>query len=239
VPELLRLERVEVSYGAIKAVRDLSLVVDEGEIVALLGPNGAGKSSTLAGIAGLAKVSRGQVLFDGRDIRKLAAERRVDRGIALSPEGRRIFASLTVEENLRMGGKTRRRSDRYNEVFEELLGLFPILRSRLSASAAGLSGGEQQQLALARALMSPPRLLLLDEPSLGLAPLVVNQVFAAIGKLRESGVTILLVEQHVDRALGIADRAYVLVSGSLELQGPARTIRKQADLELAYLGTGA
>jgi branched-chain amino acid transport system ATP-binding protein len=237
--ELLRLEHLEVSYGAIKAVRDLSLTVDEGEIVALLGPNGAGKSSTLGGIAGLERVTAGRIVLNGEDIRNLSPERRVERGIALAPEGRRIFTSLTVEENLRLGGKTRRGHDRYDEVLEGLLELFPVLRSRYASLASGLSGGEQQQLALARALMSQPRLLLLDEPSLGLGPRIVEQVFDVIGQLRGRGVTVLLVEQQVDRALGLADRAYVLVSGSLQLQGSAREVREKGDLALAYLGSAA
>jgi branched-chain amino acid transport system ATP-binding protein len=236
---MLEVERLGVRYGQIQAVRDLSLRVEKGEIVALLGANGAGKTTTLAAAMGLVAPSGGRVVFEGREITGLAPEAIVKRGMTLTPEGRRVFARLTVEDNLRLGAGGRLSRADYTAERDRALTLFPILRERLHAPAGTLSGGEQQQLAFARSLMSRPRLLLLDEPSLGLAPGVVGLVFATISTMRADGVTILLVEQNVHRALEIADRAYVLGTGRVVLQGDAATLRASSGVERAYLGIGS
>ncbi len=234
---LLELRDMTVAYGAIVGVRGLSLRVQEGEIVALLGANGAGKSSTLRGISGLAIPKSGEVLLAGERITGLSAEQRVTRGLSLTPEGRRVFPSLTVGDNLRMGGATRSR-DEAAATLERALAWFPVLRSRYGQRAGSLSGGEQQQLAIARSLMSSPRLLLLDEPSLGLAPQVVDLIFDIVVQLRTEGLTVLIVEQNVDRTLELADRAYVLGSGALQLEGTAAELRASSGVERAYLGIG-
>ena len=234
---LLELQGINVHYGAIEAVHDLDLSVDEGEIVALLGVNGAGKSSTLNAIVGLVPVSGGHLLLDGRDIAGMPTEAIVKAGITMVPEGRRVFRNLSVNENLRLGAATRDRSE-FSDQFDELAELFPIIRERRDTLAGFLSGGEQQQVAIARALFSQPRLLLLDEPSLGLAPTVVATVFDTIESLNKRGVTILLVEQNVERALAIADRCYVLASGRLDTAGRAADMNAQ-EIENAYLGIGA
>jgi branched-chain amino acid transport system ATP-binding protein len=217
------------------AVRGISLTVGEGEIVALLGANGAGKTTTLACIAGLHHARSGRIRFDGREISRLSPERVLRRGISLTPEGRRLFTTLTVEENLLLGGAARGRRDRTE--YGELLELFPILRERLDMPAASLSGGEQQQLAIARSLMSRPRLLLLDEPTLGLAPRLVRLVFDLIGRLRdEHGLSVLLVEQNVHQALELCDRAYVMRTGQLEAAGTPDELRRSRDVQAAYMG---
>ncbi len=231
---LLELDGLGVKYGPIEAVKDFSLEVGAGEIVTLLGSNGAGKSSTLNAIVGLAPKSGGRVLFDGQDITSDQTDRIVKKGITLVPEGRRVFSDLTVEENLRLGGATRTRQD-FAAMLPEIFDLFPVLNSRYSALAGLLSGGEQQQLAIGRALFSHPKVLLLDEPSLGLAPIVVASVFDIVERLRDRGVTILLVEQNVERALAIADRGYVLASGRLEMSGGSEDL-SAAEIEEAYLG---
>ncbi len=234
---ILEVDGLSVSYGAVQAVTGLSLQVREGEIVTLLGANGAGKSSTLKAIVGLAPRSKGRVAFEGRDITALATELIVRRGIALVPEGRKLFGNMTVRENLRLGASALGAA-----AFEQDLGLyldlFPIIARRGGEQAGLLSGGEQQQVAIARALLSRPRLLLMDEPSLGLAPIVVGRVFEIIAELRRRGVTILLVEQNVDRALKAADRGYVLASGALDLSGSAAELAA-SDIEKAYLGIGS
>jgi branched-chain amino acid transport system ATP-binding protein len=232
---MLSLSRVTVRYGNIVGVRDLDLTVNAGEVVALLGPNGAGKSSTLNTIVGFVRNAAGEVTFEGQNIGALPVEQRVKLGLTLSPEGRRVFTSLTIAENLRMGARTRRPYPQETE--ERLLDMFPILSARYRESAGHLSGGEQQQLAIARALMSEPRLLLLDEPSLGLAPIFVDVVFSVLRRLRDEGMTILLVEQTVTRALELADRAYVLASGSVVQHGNADDLREAPELTAAYLGT--
>jgi branched-chain amino acid transport system ATP-binding protein len=217
------------------AVRGLSLHVGERELVALLGAKGAGKTTTLACIAGLHRARTGTIRLAGEDVSRLAPERIVRRGVALTPEGRRLFASLTVAENLELGAAPSRvgREERR----ERLLELFPILRARLRTAAGSLSGGEQQQLAIARSLMSSPRLLLLDEPTLGLAPKLVSAVFALIEWLRdEEGLSVLLVEQNVHGALELCDRAYVLRTGTLEAQGTPHELRASTSIEQAYLG---
>jgi branched-chain amino acid transport system ATP-binding protein len=233
---LLSLTDLSVSYGSVRAVRGLNLRVEEGEIVTLLGANGSGKSSTLNAILGLVP-SSGDVAFDGRQVGSLPTEDRVGLGLTLTPEGRHVFPGLTVHENLVLGGYAGRRNGRErsrSEIFE----LFPVLEQRLSQLAGTLSGGEQQQLAIARSLMSSPRLLLLDEPSLGLAPKIVDLIFGLIVELNHRGVTVLLVEQNVGHALRIASRGYVLSSGSLVLEGDAEQLRGSSGLERAYLGIG-
>ncbi len=222
-------------YGPVLAVRDVSLRVAEGEIVALLGANGAGKTTTLASIAGLHHARSGRIRFDGRDVSRLSPERVLRRGISLTPEGRRLFSTLTVEENLRLGGAARGRGARRD--YGELLELFPILRQRLHLPAASLSGGEQQQLAIARSLMSKPRLLLLDEPTLGLAPRLVRLVFDLIGRLRDDqGLSVLLVEQNVHQALELCDRAYVMRTGRIEAEGTPDELRRSPEVQSAYMG---
>jgi branched-chain amino acid transport system ATP-binding protein len=231
---LLELRGVTVRYGQILAVRELSLSVAAGEVVTLLGANGAGKSSTLSAIVGLAPVAGGSVMLAGEDITSNPPEAVVRRGVALVPEGRRIFANLTVAENLRLGAAAYSRSE-YEETLPEVLDLFPVVKQRLGTRAGLFSGGEQQQLAIARALMARPRLVLLDEPSLGLAPIMVAAVFDLIARLHERSVTILLVEQNAERALDVADRAYVLNTGRLEISGDAAELAADS-IEEAYLG---
>ncbi len=231
---LLDVRRLTARYGPILAVREAILVVDEGEIVALLGANGAGKTTTLAAISGIVARS-GEIHLDGEEISRLRPEQIVRRGVSLTPEGRRIFNGLTVAENLALGGAARK--DVANEQRKRLLELFPVLAQRLHAPARTLSGGEQQQLAIARSLMSRPRLLLLDEPTLGLAPKLVRLVFDLIGRLRlEQGVTVLLVEQNVHRALDLCDRAYVMRTGRIEVEGTPDELRRTTRIEEAYLG---
>ncbi len=232
---LLDVDDLTARYGPVLAVRDVSLRVAEGEIVALLGANGAGKTTTLASIAGLHHARSGRIRFDGRDVSRLSPERVLRRGISLTPEGRRLFSTLTVEENLRLGGAARGRGARRD--YGELLELFPILRQRLHMPAASLSGGEQQQLAIARSLMSKPRLLLLDEPTLGLAPRLVRLVFDLIGRLRDDqGLSVLLVEQNVHQALELCDRAYVMRTGRIEAEGTPDELRRSPEVQSAYMG---
>ena len=233
---LLRLDKVTSGYGPIVAVRDLSLEVYAGEVVALLGANGAGKSTTLLTIAGLVRASSGSVQFDGADIGHLRPEDIVRRGMALTPEGRRVFAHLTVTQNLRLGAALRRDKAEVAQTMEEVFELFPILRERSRQLAGTLSGGEQQMLALARSLMSRPKMMLLDEPSLGLAPRVVGQIFRLLQQLPGRGVTVLLVEQNVRLALDVASRGYVLATGVIQLAGSAQALRSAVDLKEVYLG---
>ena len=233
---LLSIEGLTVSYGAVEAVRGIDLMVKRGEIVALLGANGAGKSSTLNALVGLAPRKARRLAFDGTDILGLPPEFIVRRGMTLVPEGRRVFSSLTVEENLMLGGAKHTGRGNPAAVKAEMLRLFPILAERLHQKAGSLSGGEQQMLAIGRALMSSPDLLLLDEPSLGLAPQVVDRIFELIGTLRDRGLTILLVEQNVAQSLEIADRGYVLANGQIQLQGSAAELRASPEIQDAYLG---
>lgn len=235
--DLLTVEGLTVGYGPIQAVRSVDLEVAEGEIVALLGANGAGKSSTLNAIAGLVP-ARGRIVFRGREIGHLPTEAIVRQGLSLVPEGRHVFPSLTVGENLKLGGAaTRRMASRTLQAL--LFKLFPILQERQGQLAGSLSGGEQQQLAIARALMSRPELLLLDEPSLGLAPQIVEAIFALIERLRKDGLTVLLVEQNVAMALEIADRGYVMAQGTIAMAGPTHELRHAEAIERAYLGAAA
>ena len=233
---LLRLDKLTSGYGPIIAVRDLSLEVFPGEVVTLLGANGAGKSTTLMTVAGLVRGSSGSVEFDGEDIGHLKPEDIVRRGVTLAPEGRRIFAHLSVTDNLRLGAAVCKDKALVAQTKEEMFDLFPILRERSRQLAGTLSGGEQQMLALARSLMSRPKMMLLDEPSLGLAPRVVAQIFQLLRQFPSRGVTVLLVEQNVRLALDVASRGYVLANGVIQLAGTAEELRSAVDLEKVYLG---
>jgi len=233
---VLSIKDVHVRYGAIIALRGVSVDVEQGELVALLGVNGAGKSTLLASIAGVLRPWQGSITFREQSILGKNPEQITKLGISLVPEGRDIFPSLTVEENLRLGAFTRRDPQEYRHDLQEIFELFPVLGQRLPQPGGTLSGGEQQQLAIARALMSHPQLLMLDEPSLGLAPALVDQIFELINRLHQRGVTILLVEQNVDRSLEIVDRAYVLNTGLIEMAGSRDELRTHADIEGIYLG---
>ncbi|HLO35650.1 MAG TPA: ABC transporter ATP-binding protein [Candidatus Deferrimicrobium sp.] len=235
---MLELADVHVRYGNIRALQGVSLRVDQGELVALIGSNGAGKTTTLRAISGLLRPTQGTITFEGADIANAATDRIVGLGISHCPEGRRIFGSLTVAENLRLGAVSRSDAAAVAADLEAVFQLFPLLKERLRQAGGTLSGGEQQMLAIGRALMSRPRLLLLDEPSLGLAPLIVEHVFATIAELKRQGRTILLVEQNVHQALDIADRAYVLETGRTTLEGPAGVLRHDPKVEQSYLGVG-
>ena len=236
---LLKLEHLEVNYGAVRALKNVSLEVREGEVVALLGANGAGKSTTLKAISALIKAKAGSISYAGQNISKLNPTQIVALGISHSPEGRRVFPGMTVLENLRLGASQRSDKENINSDFEKMFSMFPILQSRKSQTAGTLSGGEQQMLALARALMNRPKMLLLDEPSLGLAPLVIRQIFSTLKDLKTQGTTILLVEQNVNLALELADRAYVLRTGEIVLEGAASDLRaNQEKVAQAYLGGG-
>ena len=232
---LLQVENVNVYYGSIHAIKNISLQVNEGEIVTLIGANGAGKSTTLNTIAGLLKPKTGSVTFDGHVISGMSANKIVPLGMALCPEGRRIFQHMTVRENLEMGGYSRPKSETETSI-EEVFERFPRLKERRKQIAGTLSGGEQQMLAMARALMSHPKLMMLDEPSMGLAPIIVDQVFGIIKELHKSGTTILLVEQNARKALQIADRAYVLETGAITLSGTGAELASSDAVKKAYLG---
>jgi branched-chain amino acid transport system ATP-binding protein len=233
---LLELTDLSVRYGAIRAVNNLHLRVEQGELVALVGSNGAGKSTTLSAIAGVHKPASGTIVFDGKPIHTRRSADIARQGIALVPEDRGIFPSLTIEENLRLGAYLLKDKKAVEEELERAFGRFPILKERASQGAGTLSGGEQQQLAIARALISRPRLLMLDEPSLGLSPTLVDRMFEIIQQLHAEGVTILLVEQNVTRALDIADRAYLLTTGDLTASGTPQEIKESIDIAAAYLG---
>ncbi len=233
---MLELNNIHARYGAITALRGVSISVSQGELVALLGVNGAGKSTTLAAIAGVLRPWQGNILFEGSSIVGRSPEQIARLGISLVPEGRDIFPSLTVEENLRLGAFTRSEKTEYSRNLGEVFELFPVLKERMQQPGGTLSGGEQQQLAIARALMSSPRLLMLDEPSLGLAPALVDQIFELIARLHQRGVTILLVEQNVERSLQIVDRAYLMNTGLIENQGTPEQLRTHADIEGMYMG---
>ncbi|HNU11332.1 MAG TPA: ABC transporter ATP-binding protein [Rubrivivax sp.] len=232
---MLQLEQVSTHYGAICAVNGVSLHVDEGEIVTLIGSNGAGKTSLLMTVCGNPRASGGTIRFNGEDITRQPTHLIMQKGIAVSPEGRRVFPALTVTENLKMGGFFLDRAQ-VDAGIEHVYGLFPRLRERAAQRAGTLSGGEQQMLAIGRALMSKPRLLLLDEPTLGLAPIIIGQIFEIIQAIRAGGVTVFLVEQNANRALQVADRGYVLETGSVVLQDSGANLLKNDEVRKAYLG---
>ncbi|MFN8520037.1 MAG: ABC transporter ATP-binding protein [Chloroflexota bacterium] len=232
---LLAVEGLGVAYGSIRAIQDATLQVEAGELVAIIGSNGAGKSTLLKTVSGLLRPRAGAIRFDGQDIAGASTDRIVALGISHCPEGRRVFGRLSVRQNLVLGG-IGRPAEAAGRDIERMADLFPRLRERFGQAAGTLSGGEQQMLAIARALMSAPRLLLLDEPSLGLAPLMVEQVFRIIDDLRAQGLTMLLVEQNVHHALDSADRAYVMETGRVTLEGPAAELRHDPRIERSYLG---
>ena len=236
---LLALDRLAVAYGGIQAVKGIDVVVGAGELVCLIGANGAGKTTTLKGICGLLPVKSGTIRYAGEDITGRRSFTLVRRGLALVPEGRGMFGALTIEENLAMGAYARSDRDGIRQDTERVFALFPRLRERRRQTAGTLSGGEQQMLAIGRALMSRPRLLLLDEPSMGLAPLMVQKVFETILAVSKEGVTILLVEQNAKLALEVSDRGYVMESGAITLQGKAADLLHDPKVRAAYLGEAA
>ena len=233
---MLRVEGLNVHYGVIHALHDLDLHIEAGEIVTLIGSNGAGKTTTLGALSGLLKPTTGRIFFEDREITDLAPHRRVPAGLVQVPEGRRIFATMTVAENLDLGAYTRRNHGEIKSDLNQIYELFPRLFERRNQAAGTMSGGEQQMLAVGRALMSRPRLLLLDEPSLGLAPLLVKEIFNVVKRIREQGVTVLLVEQNAHMALEVADRAYVLETGRIVMTGEAAKIAGDPRVKAAYLG---
>jgi branched-chain amino acid transport system ATP-binding protein len=234
---MLEVNNLFVSYGAIKAIKGISFRVEEGEIVTLIGANGAGKSTTLRTISGIVKAQSGSVTFLGKDILTTRADKIVEMGIAHVPEGRRIFANLTVEENLQLAAWLRFTRERaaVKRDFERVFTLFPRLKERLAQRAGTLSGGEQQMLAIGRALMTRGKLMLLDEPSMGLAPILVREIFKVIQEINQQGTTVLLVEQNARMALRIASRGYVLQTGSVVIEGPAKDLAANPDVRSAYL----
>ncbi|WIM98193.1 ABC transporter ATP-binding protein [Actinoplanes oblitus] len=233
---LLELKDITLLYGRIQALHGISLTVGEGEIVALIGANGAGKTTTMKAISGLRPVAQGSILFDGQDITKLRADLRVVRGVSQSPEGRGVFPGMTVRENLEMGAYTRRNRAEIAEDMERVFTLFPRLKEREKQSSGTLSGGEQQMLAVGRALMSRPKLLLLDEPSMGLAPMLIQQIFDIIVEINQQGTTVLLVEQNAQQALSRAHRAYVLETGRIVKEGTGQDLLHDPAVKDAYLG---
>ena len=236
---LLEVDGLDAFYGRIRALEGVSLRVAQGEIVALIGANGAGKTTTLRAISGLMRAAKGHIVFDGHDIGRLGPAEIVRRGIGHSPEGRRVFARMTVRENLELGAFKRTSGAEFAEDFERVLAIFPRLRERLTQKSGTLSGGEQQMLAMARALMSRPRLLMLDEPSLGLSPILVQTIFRVIREINERGTTVLLIEQNARQALGIATRGYVLEVGKIAFEDTAANLMASEAVRAAYLGGGA
>ena len=233
---MLEVKNLVVSYGAIKALRGISFSVEKGEVISLIGSNGAGKTTTLHSISNLIKKNSGNIIFNDTDITNLAADKIVKMGLIQVPEGRRVFANLTVRENLEMGAYLRKDKEQIKKDLEWCYELFPRLKERLSQLSGTLSGGEQQMLAMARALMSQPKLLLLDEPSMGLAPILVDEIFEIIKKISSSGTTILLVEQNAYKALSIANRAYILETGEVTKEGNAKDLITDKAIISAYLG---
>lgn len=233
---LLEVRDIHVSYGAIKALRGVSLVVEQGQVVSLIGANGAGKSTTLNAISGLLKPGAGKVVFDGKDVTGWRADRVTAQGLVQVPEGRQVIATMTVYENLSVGALRRKDRDAIQDDLEQIFNRFPRLYERRAQRAGSLSGGEQQMLAVGRAMMMRPRLLMLDEPSMGLAPLLVNEIFRIIGDIKAQGIPILLVEQNARKALQIADYAYVIERGEIVQQGEARVLRQDPTIISAYLG---
>ncbi|MBE6090769.1 MAG: ABC transporter ATP-binding protein [Clostridium beijerinckii] len=233
---MLKVENINISYGAIHAIHDLSLEVNNGEIVTLIGANGAGKTSTLRAISGLNPIKSGEITYDGKMISNIGAHKIVSYGLSQVPEGRRVFGDQTIEENLLLGAYLRKSKSEIKVSMEEVFTLFPRVKERRKQLAGTMSGGEQQMLAIGRALMAKPKLLLLDEPSMGLAPIVVEEIFEIIKNIRKSGTTILLVEQNANAALQIADRGYVLETGSVVLEGLAQDLLHDDSVRKAYLG---
>ena len=233
---MLKIEKLAVHYGTIQALHAIDFHVDEGEIITLIGANGSGKTTSLHAISNIVTKTSGSVFFKDMDISSLPAHQIVKNGLVQVPEGRRIFANLTVMENLEMGAYTRKDLSELKNGYERVFVRFPRLKERRKQVAGTLSGGEQQMLAIGRALMSNPQLLLLDEPSMGLAPVLVDEIFSIIKEINESGTTILLVEQNAYKALGIADRAYILETGNITLQGIARDLANNENVRKAYLG---
>lgn len=233
---MLEIKEIEVYYGMIQAIKGISFEVREGEVIALIGANGAGKTTILHTITGLLSPKRGSVLFEGTDITKVPAHKIVSLGMAHVPEGRRVFADLTVYENLKMGAYTRKDKSEIDETLTMVYKRFPRLEERKNQLAGTLSGGEQQMLAMGRALMSHPKIILMDEPSMGLSPILVNQIFDIIEEVSKSGTTVLLVEQNAKKALSIADRAYVLETGKIVLDGDAKALMDDDSIKKAYLG---
>ena len=236
---MLKVKDLHVSYGPIHALKGISMEVHEGEIVTLIGSNGAGKSTTLSAITGLVKAQSGSVEFKGQNITNVPAYKIVSYGISLSPEGREVFPALTVQENLRLGAYTRKDKGAINASYDRVYELFPRLKERINQTAGTLSGGEQQMLAIGRALMTEPKLLLLDEPSMGLAPNLVLEVFDLIEDINKQGTTILLIEQNANMALSVANRAYVLENGSIAIEGNAHELANDPRVKNAYLGGNA
>ena len=233
---MLEVKGLQVYYGVIQALKDVSFEVNQGEVIALIGANGAGKTTTLHTVTGLLPAKAGSIMFEGVDITKMPAHKIVEMGIAHVPEGRRVFAQLSVYENLIMGAYTRKDKKEIAENLEKVYQRFPRLRERKNQRAGTLSGGEQQMLAMGRALMSNPKMIVMDEPSMGLSPIFVNEIFDIIEKVSASGTTVLLVEQNAKKALSIADRAYVLETGNIALEGDAKILMNDDSIKKAYLG---
>ncbi len=233
---MLEIKDIEVYYGMIQAIKGISFEVNEGEVIALIGANGAGKTTILHTITGLLSPKKGSVIFEGREITKVPAHKIVSLGMAHVPEGRRVFAELTVYENLRMGAYTRKDKDEIAKTLEMVYKRFPRLKERKNQLAGTLSGGEQQMLAMGRALMSKPKIIVMDEPSMGLSPILVNEIFDIIQEVSAGGATVLLVEQNAKKALSIADRAYVLETGKIVLDGDAKELMNDDSIKKAYLG---
>ena len=233
---MLKVDHLSVNYGAIKAVRDVSFDLKKGEIVTLIGANGAGKSTILKTVSGLLHPASGDIRFEGRSIAKMSAPKIVAEGISQVPEGRRIFAGMTVKENLQLGAYLRKDKDGIEKDMEAMFKRFPILKERLKQDAATLSGGEQQMLAMARALMARPKVLLLDEPSMGLAPIYIQEIFDIVKSINKEGMTVLLIEQNARQALSIADRGYVLASGEVKMSGTGHDLLNDPAVQKAYLG---
>jgi branched-chain amino acid transport system ATP-binding protein len=236
---LLNVDSISVYYGSVQAIRNVSFIVEKGEIVTLIGANGAGKSTILRAISGVVRTEAGSIAHDGKSIAGLPSHRIARMGIAHVPEGRGVFANMSVRENLEMGGYARSSGKEMEESFERVFGLFPRLAERTHQLAGTLSGGEQQMLAIGRGLVQRPDLLLLDEPSMGLSPVLVSEIFRMIGEINKAGTTILLVEQNASMALAIADRAYVLEAGEIALEGKASDLREDPKVRAAYLGADA
>lgn len=233
---MLEVKDLEVYYGVIQAIKGVSFHVDKGEVIALIGANGAGKTTTLHTVTGLLAPKKGSVVFEGQDITKIPAHKIVSLGMAHVPEGRRVFAELSVYENLKMGAYTRKDKTEIEENLQHIYERFPRLKERKNQMAGTLSGGEQQMLAMGRALMSKPKIILMDEPSMGLSPILVNEIFDIIQEVSKSGTTVLLVEQNAKKALSIADRAYVLETGQISLEGKAEDLLSDDSIKKAYLG---